>query len=211
MTRSQAATAKHAYYACISYVDAQVGRLLDALVAHDLQDRTIVILWGDHGYQLGEHGTWDKHTNWETSARVPLIIHVPGKRASNRTDALVEFVDVYPTLVELCGLPSPEGLEGTSVVPLLDDPNREWKSAAFTQFPRTIKDVGEAMGYSMRTDRYRYVEWVTRADQVLIGRELYDHASDPDENMNVADKPKHTATLERLSAQIKAGWQSALP
>lgn len=125
-----------AYYACISYVDAQVGRLLAELDRLKLRDNTIVILWGDHGYHLGENGFWCKQTNFELSVRAPLIISVPGQRnAGSKTDALVEFVDIYPSLAELCGLPLPEGLEGTSFTPLLEHPQRPWKTAAFSAFP----------------------------------------------------------------------------
>jgi arylsulfatase A-like enzyme len=143
----------HGYYAAISYVDAQVGRLLDALERLQLADKTIVVFWGDHGWKLGEHGGWCKHTNFELDVRVPLLISAPQqKRPGSTTHALVEFVDIYPTLCDLAGLPKPEALEGWSTAPLMDDPELPWKTAAFSQYPRST-DGKRLMGYSMRTDR----------------------------------------------------------
>jgi len=197
----------HGYYACTSYIDAQIGRLLDELDRLNLRDNTVVILWGDHGWQLGEHGLWCKHTNFEVATRVPLIISAPGqKHPGAATDALVEFVDIYPTLCELCGLPLPEGLEGTSMVPVMDDPKHRWKSAAFSQYPR-----GRAMGYSIRTDRYRYTEWIPRGGGEPIARELYDHQEDPQENVNLAGRPEYSSLVAKLSKQLHAGWRAALP
>lgn len=196
----------HGYHAAVSYVDAQIGRVLAELDRLGLRDRTVVVLWGDHGWQLGEHGLWCKHTNFELATRSPLIISSPGQ--ANRgvaTDALVEFVDVYPTLVELCGLPMPEGLEGASLAPVMNAPDRPWKRAAFSQYPR-----GKAMGYSMRTDRYRYTEWA-KPGESPIGVELYDHKKDPDENVNLAGQPEHTDLIARLSRQLHAGWCEAMP
>ncbi|MHC4995181.1 MAG: sulfatase, partial [Planctomycetota bacterium] len=144
----QARRLKHAYYACVSYVDALIGRLLRRLDDHGLSDNTVVVLWGDHGWQLGEHGIWDKHTNFETSTHAPLILRVPGQKPGV-TDALVEHVDIYPTLAEACGLPVPRELEGTSLLPLTQDPDRPWKSAAFSQYRREIPEHGTGMGYSM--------------------------------------------------------------
>ncbi len=197
----------HGYYACCSYIDAQIGRLLDELDRLGLADETVVVLWGDHGWQLGEHGLWCKHTNFEIAARVPLIFSAPGqKRRGVKTEALSEFVDIYPTLCELCGLPLPEGLEGTSVEPLLDDPDRPWKTAAFSQYPR-----GKAMGYSIRTDRYRYTEWQPRDGGEPVARELYDHQEDPQENVNLAGRAEHKELVKGLSRQLRAGWRAALP
>jgi iduronate 2-sulfatase len=197
----------HGYLACISFVDAQVGKLLAELDRLGLRDNTIVALWGDHGYQVGEHDMWaSKHTNFETSTRAPLIVSVPGqKTAGRKTDALVEFVDLFPSLAELCGLPLPEGLEGTSFKPLLDDPRRPWKSAAFSQYPR-----GKLMGRSMRTERYRYTEWAEDGKGV-VAVELYDHATDPQENVNIARQPEQSGLLAELSRKLHAGWRAALP
>ena len=200
-----------AYYASMSYMDAQVGRLLDALDRLQLREKTVVVLWGDHGYHLGDHGLWNKHTNFENAARVPLIISVPGQKSKGRkTGALAEFVDIYPTLTELCGLPKRSELEGTSFVPVIDNPDRKWKSAAFSQYPRRTEEQGAVMGYSMRTDRYRYTEW-SAPDKEPFARELYDHEKDPQENTNVAGDPANAALVARLSKQLRAGWKQAKP
>ena len=201
-----ARTLIHGYYACVSYTDAQVGRLLDALDTLQLTDNTIVILWGDHGWHLGDHDQWTKHTNFEKATHAPLILRAPGQRTGQRTAALVEFVDVYPTLCELAGVPMPENLEGTSVVPLLSDPGRPWKTGAFSQYPRG-KGV---MGRSLRTDRYRYTRW-TDAQGTLLGHELYDHQVDPQEDHNLAADASHAATAAELAAQLEAGWRAARP
>jgi len=197
----------HGYYAAASYTDAQIGRVLDELDRLGLREKTVVVLWGDHGWQLGEHGLWCKHTNFEIAARAPLIFSEPGQNSPGATtDALAEFVDIYPTLCELCGLPVPEGLEGSSLAPVIDDPARAWKPAAFSQYPR-----GKAMGYSMRTDRYRYTEWLPGKGGPAIAGELYDHQEDPQENVNLADRPEHATLRKQLSKQLHAGWREARP
>ena len=197
----------HGYLAAISYVDAQIGRVLEILKQTGLDKNTIVLFWGDNGYMLGEHGWWGgKHNNYETATRVPLIVSVPGQaNAGARTEALTEFVDIYPALVDLCGLPTPEGLEGTSFRPLLDNPKRPWKKAAFSWYPK-----GGRLGTAMRTDRYRYVEWVGKKGD-LDAVELYDHANDPQENVNVAGRPENQALLKELHKQREAGWRGAVP
>jgi arylsulfatase A-like enzyme len=202
---------KHGYFAAISYTDAQVGRVLDELDRLDLASNTVVILWGDHGWKLGEHDAWCKHSNAENDVNAPLILSVPGmKNAGAHTDALVEFVDVYPTLSELAGLPLPEHLEGTSFRSLLDAPDRLWKSAVFTQYPRSQK--GGLMGYSMRTDRYRFTQWVKREDSSQVDAvELYDHQTDPQEDENIANRPENVALVRELTAKLHAGWQAARP
>ncbi len=194
------------YLAATSYVDVQIGRILRELERSGLMENTVIVLWGDHGWQLGEHGLWCKHTNFEVATRSLLIASSPGqKNAGARTDALVEFVDIYPTLCDLCGLPIPEGLEGTSFAPVMDNPKRPWKTAAFSQYPR-----GRIMGYSMRTDRYRYTEWLDR-EKHAVARELYDHHNDPDENVNIAVRPENKELVAKLSKMLHAGWCAALP
>jgi iduronate 2-sulfatase len=199
---------KHGYYAAVSYMDAQVGKVLDELDRLGLTKNTIIVLWGDHGWKLGEHGEWAKHTNFENDTNAPLLLSVPGmKNAGKRTDALVEFVDIYPTLAELAGLSLPSHLEGTSFKPVLDDPNRKWKPAAFSQYPRR-----KLMGYSMRTDRYRFTVWVDRADHSKVDAiELYDHQADPQENRNIAKLPANNQLVSGLMVQWKKGWQGARP
>ena len=163
-----------AYAACVSFVDAQVKVILDAIDRAGLGDRTIVVVVSDHGYQLGEHGLWRKKTLYEVSDRIPLIVRAPGVRPAT-SGRLVELVDLYPTLAELCGLPGPDGLEGTSFAPLLSEPDRAWKRAAFTDVRR-----GRSVGRSVRTERYRYTDWGGGAE------ELYDHEADPTEFTNLA-------------------------
>lgn len=188
----------HGYLAAISYVDAQVGRLLDALEELKLRENTIVIFWGDHGYYMGEHGWWgSKHNNYEGATNAPLMISVPGqKSAGQKAEGLVEFVDIAPSLTELCGLPKNEGFQGASFVPMIQDPTARIKEAALSFYP-----MGAQLGNAMRTERYRYVEWLDR-DGKLVGRELYDHQADPKENQNIAEHPENKAVLEQLAAQL---------
>ena len=196
----------HGYYACTTFIDTQVGKLLDGLERLGLADNTVVVLWGDHGWNLREHGLWCKHCNFETSVHAPLILKAPGIESPTwKSPALTEFVDIYPTLSDLCGLPLPDHLEGTSLVPLLERPNRNWKPAAFSQYPR-----GRIMGYSMKTDRYRYTEW-QKPDSTVAARELYDHEEDPQENVNVAGRDSNQRLVKKLSDRLNAGWKAALP
>ncbi len=199
---------KHGYHAAVSYTDAQIGRVLDELDRLGLRQNTIIVLWGDHGWKLGEHGEWAKHSNVENDTNAPLLLSAPGmKAAGQHSNALVEFVDIYPTLSELAGLPLPGHLEGTSMRPLLDNPAKPWKSAAFSQYPR-----GQRMGYSMRTDRYRFTVWVGRADHSRIDAiELYDHKADPQENTNMAGDPGNKDLVKGLMERWQAGWQGARP
>lgn len=196
----------HGYYACVSYIDALIGKLMDELKRLQLDKNTIVILWGDHGYKLGEYGDWCKHTNFELDTRVPLVISVPGmKNKGRRTSALVETVDIYPTLAELTGLPLPDHLQGVSFVPLLENPEESWKKAAFSQYPRG----GDIMGYSLRTDRYRFTRWqhIGNPDQIEA-LELYDHRKDPMETVNQIENPEYTDVIEKLAEIHKEGWRN---
>jgi arylsulfatase A-like enzyme len=200
----------HGYLACVSYTDAQIGRILDELDRLDLTEETAIVLWGDHGWKLGEHGSWCKHTNFELDARVPMVFAAPGLRSAGKsTDALAEFVDIYPTLCDLAGLPLPSHLQGTSLVEVLHDVDKSVKSAAFSQYPRSHQGQG-LMGYSMRTDRWRYTEWIHRKSGQVIARELYDHENDPAENQNVAEKMDNevVSSLSKRLAQGK-GWREA--
>ena len=202
----------HGYHAAVSYVDAQVGKVLDELERLGLADKTVVVLWGDHGWHLGDHGIWCKHTNFEQAAHAPLMIRVPGQpNAGAKTDALVEFVDIYPSLAELCGLKGPDNLEGTSFVPLLANPQRPWKKAAFHLFPRASKGEGQFIGYAVRTDRYRLVEWRPNNKKAQPKLELYDYQEDPEETVNLAEHPEHAATVKELRELLKRGWRAARP
>jgi arylsulfatase A-like enzyme len=194
----------HSYYACISYTDAQIGKVLKELDRLGLRENTVVILWGDHGYQLGEHGTWNKRTNWEVAARIPLIINVPGQlHAGAKSDALVELLDMYPTLAQLCQLKPPAGLEGRSFVPLLRQPNLPWKDAVFTTYYKPLPEMGTGFGRAMRTDRYRFVEWSGPKSKTKV-YELYDERSDPFERTNIADQPENAELVAKLAARLHA-------
>ncbi len=208
LTEAQQRELKHGYYASVSFIDTQVGRLLDELDRLGLAQNTIVVLWGDHGWKLGEHGGWCKQTNYEIDTRAPLMIRAPGAQANGRqSSALVEFIDIYPTLCELAALPAPTALEGKSLAPLLTGTATKVKEAAFSQFPRRHQGR-DYMGYAMRTDRYRYVEWQLRGTTEIAERELYDHANDPEENENIANRAEHAALLGTLHAQL---WQTLPP
>jgi iduronate 2-sulfatase len=201
LTDDEARTLKHGYYACVSYIDAQLGRVLKELDRLELRDNTVVILWGDHGWKLGEHAMWCKHTNFEIDARVPMICAAPNQKdGGSHTRSLVEFVDIYPTLCELADLPLPKHVEGDSFAALLDNPKLPGSPTAISQYPR-----GNVMGYSMRTDRYRLTLWQKReAPHETMAVELYDHEKDPDENANVAHAPDNAALVEELTAQLEA-------
>lgn len=202
LTEAQQRRLKHGYYASVSFIDALVGQLLNELDSLGLADNTIVVLWGDHGWKLGEHNSWCKQTNYEIDARVPLIIRAPGAKSNGKTtNALVELIDVYPTLCEIAGVPLPEHLEGKSMTPLLSNSDQSFKEAAFSQFRRQDGKI-PLMGYAMRTERYRYIEWQDRRTREFVATELYDHANDSEENTNLADEPKNAALLAKLSRQM---------
>lgn len=206
---------RHGYYSCVSYIDAQVGRLLNALEQNEVAEKTIVMIYGDHGFHLGEQGLWTKANNFELSTRVPLILSLPNYPGA-RSNALVELVDVYPSLCEAAELPIPHKLEGTSFLPVLKNPNKPWKSAVFSQYPRSLKGHrhskhGDIMGYALRTKRYRYVEWQDWESKDIVGRELYDFKDDSFEISNIAEVEKNRHVLLKLSEQLARGWQSVLP
>ncbi|HBE96643.1 MAG TPA: iduronate-2-sulfatase [Verrucomicrobiales bacterium] len=238
-------TLMHAYLACASYVDAQIGLVLDELDKSGERDNTIIMLWGDHGWHLGDMGVWGKATNYEIATRVPFIVQAPGKdkAVGKKSEALVELLDMYPTLCDLAGVPAPKHLEGKSLMPILDNPKASVKDFALSQYPnpalrewaanplapamretffgpliteveaRIIKQMGgkwdrdlfenHLMGYSLRTDRYRYIEWRDYRDKKSkpIFVELYDHKSDPDETKNIAKK--NARIVDRLSKKLQ--------
>lgn len=188
----------HGYHASVTFVDAQIGKVLDELRRLGLDKQTVVILWSDNGWHLGDHGRWSKPTNFESATRIALMAAVPGMPSNRQTDALVELIDIYPSLCELCRLPPPDYLEGTSFVPLFKSPDQPWKSAAFT----CLTDYSTR---SIRTERYRFI-------QRASGRnELYDCRNDPAENHNLADDPASQQIVTALQEALRAGWRGAQP
>ena len=241
---------RRAYYSCVSQTDAQVGKVVDAMESMGLAEDTIIVFWADHGWQLGEHSHWCKATNFEDATRVPFLLRVPGVTDKGmRTKALVELIDIFPTLTELAGLPVPPlcpvngksplaCIEGSSLAPLLKDPNQQWKKAAFSQYPRpsnggltiipnkpAFKKVDHnenVMGYSMRVDQYRFTDWyhfnrttATPNFTDIWGTELYNH-TEPivffnDENINMANQPEMQDLVKSFRKMLQAGWRAALP
>ncbi len=216
-----------AYYASITFVDAQIGKLLDALEELDLIDNTIIVFWSDHGYMLGEHGLWQKQNLFENTAKQPLLIYAPDHSAGTPCDKIVEMVDIYPTVAELAELTPPSDLDGKSLVPLLDNPAAEWDYPAFTQQARTLTQPGgnsfgmrgsglftfnpslndratTVFGRTVRTDRYRYTEW----NEGIDGVELYDYETDPDEHINLAGERKYKKLVEELSATLRSSYDA---
>ncbi|MDM8007309.1 MAG: sulfatase [Phycisphaerae bacterium] len=209
LTTQQLTDFLQAYHACVSFIDAQVGRLMDALTRFDLADNTVVVFFGDHGWLLGEHGQWQKTSLFEESARVPLIIVAPGAKGKGKACLrTVELVDVYPTLAALCGIEA-KGAEGASLLPLLHDPQASWSKPALTQVLRGARLGTTAasqpsrrgfMGRSVRTERWRYTEW----DEGRQGTELYDHQNDPKEYRNLANDPAYADTVAKLKQMLRS-------
>lgn len=182
----------HGYYACVSYVDAQLGLIMNELKSTGLDKNTVVVLIGDHGWNLGNHQLWNKHCNFETSLRTPLIVKVPGV-AGQRIDKIVEFVDIFPTITELTSVPSPETLNGESLLPLLKKESRQ-KDFAIAQWGK---------GLTLVKDNYFYTEWFDNDDNIT-DRMLFDHQTDPNELNNLAEKPEYTELVSELSTTLKA-------
>lgn len=214
-----------AYYASISFVDTQVGKLLDALEELDLIDNTIIVFWSDHGYMLGEHGLWQKQNLFENTARQPLLIYAPGYSGGNPCNGIVEMIDIYPTVAEIAGLKAPADIDGKSLVSLLKDPGLKWNYPAFTQQARTLVNQGSnaprmggsglftfnpslndrnttVFGRTIRVDRYRYTEWNEGRD----GVELYDYQIDPEEHVNRANDIEYTLIVKELSAKLHSSY-----
>ena len=191
----------HGYYACTSYVDAQIGLVLDSLDKLELRKKTIVVLIGDHGFKLGDYGSWCKHTNFEVDTRVPMLISTSTSSGAT-TQSLGELVDIYPTLAELCGFSVPEHCEGVSLKPILENPATELKQAAFSQYPRS---KGKVMGYSIRSGKWRYTEWIDLEKNKIKNRELYRHDKSPIATRNEAYNPEHKLLIKKLSKLLNAG------
>ncbi len=202
-----------AYYASVSFVDAQVGRLLDAVDELGLAKNTLIVFWSDHGYHLGEHnGVWQKRTLFEQGARAPLLFRAPSVKSSGQPcRRVVEFIDIYPTVMEWAGLPLPKSLDGRSLMPLLRDPNKSWDGFAITQILRPADDRldTQVMGCSIRTARWRYTEWADGNS----GVELYDHQSDPLEFHNLAIDPDPAAQkiINRLRPELRKRSNGRIP
>ncbi|MFW2386595.1 MAG: sulfatase [Akkermansiaceae bacterium] len=188
---------KHGYAACVSFADAQVGKVMAELERLGLREDTIVVLWGDHGYKLGDHGLWCKHTNLELDTRVPFVVSAPGFEKGKRSKALVEMVDVFPTLAKLTGGEVPESCDGMSLEPVLKDAEKSLRPFALSRYPR-----GSTVGYSMRTDRWRYTEWIKTDSKKIVYRELFDHAETQMAPRNVADQVEYRELVSELSKQL---------
>lgn len=199
VTAEQLRETQRAYWATISFVDAQVGRLLDSLERLKLADRTVVVFWSDHGYHFGDHGLVMKQSLFERSARVPMIISVPGQKTKGSVSGrTVELLDLFPTLTDVCGVKAPENLAGKSLRPLLDQPDAEWNRPAVTQ---VMRGPGRP-GYSLRAERYRFTEWADGS------RELYDYQNDPTELKNLAKDPAQAELVAKFAEQLKAAIKS---
>ncbi len=214
----------HGYYAAISYMDAQVGKVLDKLESLGLTKNTIIVLWGDHGWHLGDHNLWCKHSNFEQATRTPLIISSPGL-ASSITNAPSEFIDIFPTICDLAGVTIPEVVDGKSLMPLMNKTLKSVKEFSISQYPRSsIKSETErqgyasskVMGYSLRDNRYRYTIWMgndfrsTQAfdDKLVVGTELYDYDKDPNETVNVADVKEYKLVVKDLKTKMLSFFAS---
>ncbi len=191
-----------AYAACVSYVDAQIGKLLNELEKSGRSKDTVIVLWADHGWHLGEHSAWSKMTNFEIATRVPFIIAAPGI-APARTRNLAELVDLYPTLCDLAGIQPPRHLEGESLVPVLNEPSKKITTQALSQQERYRERF---MGRALRTENHRYVAWFEKKTGRVVERELYDHRIDPLETRNIAGAREQATLVEQLHHQLKSGF-----
>ncbi len=211
LSDAQVLEARHGHYAAISYLDAQLGKVIDELDRQGLRKNTVVIFWSDHGLHVGERGLWSKRTNFELDTCVPLIIDSPAHHPEQVVNGLVELVDIYPTLIDLCNLTAPHKLEGNSLRPMLEDPQTKVKEVALSQTPRPSNSKSvrysekppQVMGYSIRTDRFRYTEWQDFSTGEVQAKELYDHEADPQESNNIVADSSYSTELPRLSKLLK--------
>ncbi|KQC31784.1 hypothetical protein AAY42_14895 [Flagellimonas eckloniae] len=220
MSQDTIRTLRQGYYASVSYVDALLGDLFSHMKKIGIYKNTIIILWGDHGWKLGDHNSWGKMTNYNIDLKVPMIIRYPEQENKGaQTFEITELIDMFPSLCELAGIEIPEYMQGTSFVPLLENPKRIWKKAAFSQFhrrPRVSADGKRYMGYSINTKKYHYIAWYDWNEKTGVrgefkGEELYDSENDPHETINVASNKEYDEIIQNLSAQLSEGWQSAIP
>lgn len=204
---SLAVTLRRAYYACISYADAQVGKLLDKLNELDIRDKTIVVLWGDHGYKLGDYNSWCKWTNMHLDTNIPLIFSIPNGKQNSVSRTPTAALDIYPTLVELNGMQKPKHLEGQSIVPLLNNPDIFKERVVYSIWPISRQDYKKTiMGYAAKTERYNYIEWIKMNSGDIVGKEFFDRKKDPYETINLVEDGQYTETIaflaEKLSVRI---------
>lgn len=220
MSEDTVRTLRQGYYASVSYVDKLIGDLIAHMKELGIYENTIIVIWGDHGYKLGDHNSWGKMTNYNIDLQVPIIIRYPGqKNRGAQTNAITELVDLFPTLCELADIETPDYMQGKSLVPLINDPKREWKKAAFSQFhrrPKVSADGKRYMGYSINTHKHHYIEWYTWNHKTgekgdFINAELFDRINDPHEFKNVADELASKEIRDELSNQLTDGWKAALP
>ncbi|PWJ57464.1 iduronate 2-sulfatase [Dyadobacter jejuensis] len=211
---------KHGYYASVSYVDALLGSLIAHMKKIGIYENTIIIIWGDHGWKLGDHNSWGKMTNYNIDLQVPLIVRYPNqKNRGAHTFEITELVDMFPSLCELAGIEVPAYMQGTSFVPLINEPDRTWKNAAFSQFhrrPQESADGKRYMGYSINTKKYHYIEWYTWDHKMGLrgekkGAELYDAQNDPNETVNIIADSQLQGVVADLSKRLEQGWRHALP
>ena len=194
---------RRAYYACVSYADAQVGKLLDKLETLGIMDKTIIVLWGDHGYKLGDYNSWCKWTNMHLDTNIPLIFSVPYLKQNSVSKTPVAALDIYPTLVELNGLEKPIHLEGQSIVPLLENPDSQKERVVFSIWPIKRQDYNKTiMGYAAKTARFNYVEWIKMSSGEKVGKELFDRQKDPNETINLISNPEYTETIAFLAEKV---------
>lgn len=202
---------RHGYLAAVSYADGLVGELMEGLRAHGLDQNTIVVLWGDHGWKLGDQGGWAKHSNVDLDIRIPLIVRAPGMAGGGtQSAAMVETVDIYPTLADLAGIDLRTPVEGISFAPVLSDPERVWKNAAFASYGRFARGIGPVEGRTVRTQQFRYTAWIDRSGRVRE-KELFDLNADPTESQNVANDSSYAEVLGSMENLRIAGWRGALP
>ncbi len=220
MNKDTVRTLRQGYYASVSYVDALIGDLVSHMKKIGIYDNTIIIVWGDHGYKLGDHNSWGKMTNYNIDLKVPIIIRYPNQpNRGAQTDGLTELVDLFPTICDLAQIPTPAYMQGTSLLSLIKDPKRKWKTAAFSQFhrrPKVSADGQRYMGYSINTDKYHFIEWYTWDHKrgtrgTLTNTELYDRIKDPHEFTNITEQNGLTEVKNQLSEQLARGWPEARP